>query len=214
MAAARALVECYLAGRVQGTVEAIHFPHDPDPEGYGLDQFGDQDVALMPEQTAAALAALHDVYCAGVERVIPLPAELPALGEAAGEARRHDWPRALSWEATLGRVRDLGEYARPWFALQLRHFEERILPSAGADRQQEERRPAEPDAPLPAVLSAPDLARWFNLPVPRVESALRRFRADHPDCFHEVEDRRQNEPRYLYRTADVLSVLQRLREGA
>jgi hypothetical protein len=68
--------------------------------------------------------------------------------------------------------------------------------------------------PLAALLSAPDLARQFGLPVDRVESALRRFRKDHPDCFTEVENPRKNEPRYLYRTAEVCPVLQRLsRDG-
>jgi hypothetical protein len=67
-----------------------------------------------------------------------------------------------------------------------------------------------PSPPLAALLSAPDLARHYGLPVARVESALRRFRDDHPDCFIEVENRRQNEPQYLYRTADVRSVLNRL----
>jgi hypothetical protein len=64
--------------------------------------------------------------------------------------------------------------------------------------------------PLPAQLSAPDLARMFRLPVARVESALRRFRKSNPDCFTEVDNPRRNEPRYLYRTADVLGLLGRM----
>jgi hypothetical protein len=74
--------------------------------------------------------------------------------------------------------------------------------------------PTEAEAPLPVMLSAPDLARWFKLSKVRVESALRRFREDHPDCCEEVQTRRRNEPRYLYRTDDVRPVLERLsREG-
>jgi len=66
---------------------------------------------------------------------------------------------------------------------------------------------------MPAMMSAPDLARQFALPVSRVESALRRFRADCHDCvidLGEVDNRHTNEPRYLYRTARVLTVLQGL----
>jgi hypothetical protein len=85
---------------------------------------------------------------------------------------------------------------------------EGMLP-AGAWSQREEPPAREPTA-LPAMLSAPDLARWLDLPVSRVESALRRYRTEHRDCCQEVENRRRNEPRYLYRTADVLPVLQRL----
>jgi hypothetical protein len=61
---------------------------------------------------------------------------------------------------------------------------------------------------LPAMLSAPDLARTLEQPVSRVESFLRRFREDHPDSFTEVDNPRKNEPRYLYRTADVWPALQ------
>jgi hypothetical protein len=63
---------------------------------------------------------------------------------------------------------------------------------------------------MPALLSAGDLARLLKLSLPRVESALRRYRENHPDCFTEAENPRKNEPRYLYRTADVLPVLRRL----
>jgi hypothetical protein len=63
---------------------------------------------------------------------------------------------------------------------------------------------------LPSLLSAADLARALQQPVPRVESFLRRYRADYPDCCTEVEGggTRKNEPRYLYRFADVWPLLQ------
>ena len=63
---------------------------------------------------------------------------------------------------------------------------------------------------LPKLISAPDLARKLQLPLPRVDSALRRYREIHPDCAVEVENRRPNEPRYLYRTGDVQPVVQKL----
>jgi hypothetical protein len=37
-----------------------------------------------------------------------------------------------------------------------------------------------------------------------VGARLRRYRGDFPDCYREVEGRRVNEPKYLYRQADVL----------
>lgn len=66
----------------------------------------------------------------------------------------------------------------------------------------------EATAPLSAMLSAPDLARLMEQPAKRVESFLRRFRESHPDCYSAVDNPRRNEPRYLYRTADVWPALQ------
>ena len=62
---------------------------------------------------------------------------------------------------------------------------------------------------LPMMLSATDLARALEQPTSRVESFLRRFRVDYPDCFVEVDNHRKREARYLYRTVDVWSALQR-----
>jgi hypothetical protein len=62
--------------------------------------------------------------------------------------------------------------------------------------------------PLGAFASASDLARHLGRPVPAVESFLRRSRDNHPDCYVETEGRRRNEPRYLYRVADILPSLQ------
>jgi hypothetical protein len=61
--------------------------------------------------------------------------------------------------------------------------------------------------PLVQFLSAPDLARLLDQPVPRVETFLRRFREDHRDCFVETGNPRKNEARYLYRTAEVWPAL-------
>lgn len=60
-----------------------------------------------------------------------------------------------------------------------------------------------PGDPLPSFLSAADLARRIGRPERAVESFLRRYRESHPDCFTEVTGTRKNEPRVLYRTADV-----------
>jgi hypothetical protein len=78
---------------------------------------------------------------------------------------------------------------------------------------------AAPGAPVdPAagqgLFSAPDLARQLGLPIPRVESCLRRYRDKYPDCYVQIpeDDRRRNEPKYLYRRAEVWPALQALRE--
>jgi hypothetical protein len=55
--------------------------------------------------------------------------------------------------------------------------------------------------------SAGDLARRFGWSVGAVESFLRRYRERFVDCFDEADGRRRNEPRYLYRVADVLPAL-------
>jgi hypothetical protein len=79
-----------------------------------------------------------------------------------------------------------------------------------ANHQRETPQHDEPETPLPVFISASDLARFLGLPPARVESALRRFRSDHPDCAFEVDNPRRNEPRYLYRSADVRPVMERL----
>jgi hypothetical protein len=60
---------------------------------------------------------------------------------------------------------------------------------------------------LPIYLSASDLASLTGLSVDQVDSFLRRHRRGYPDCYIENESPRRNEPRYLYRTADVLPAL-------
>jgi hypothetical protein len=62
---------------------------------------------------------------------------------------------------------------------------------------------ASPRTFLATFLSAPDLARFFDLPKDAVEAFLRRHRDKFPDCSIENEAPRKNDPKYLYRTADV-----------
>jgi hypothetical protein len=63
--------------------------------------------------------------------------------------------------------------------------------------------------PLAGPLSAADLARQLQLPPGKVENFLRRFRRENRDCCVEVDNRRRNEPRFLYRTEVVVPELQR-----
>jgi hypothetical protein len=60
---------------------------------------------------------------------------------------------------------------------------------------------------LPEMLSAADLAREIGMDPRRVESFLRRYRKRYPDCCEQIESPRKNEPKYLYRTKDVVPVL-------
>jgi hypothetical protein len=62
---------------------------------------------------------------------------------------------------------------------------------------------------LPPFASAKDLATLIGKPsnASAVESFLRRYRDKYPDCYTENESPRKNDPKYLYRVADVLPVL-------
>jgi hypothetical protein len=70
----------------------------------------------------------------------------------------------------------------------------------------------EEQLPLPALMSAPDLARSLGLSEDQVDSFLRRYRTAYPDCYIENESPRKTDPKYLYRTADVLPVLTKRRQ--
>jgi hypothetical protein len=81
-----------------------------------------------------------------------------------------------------------------------------VPPPSGASGKQT---PAEAPPPLPPRASAKELAELVGKPVAAVESFLRRHRDKAPDSFVIVDpdERRRNEPKYLYRVAEVLPVL-------
>ena len=62
---------------------------------------------------------------------------------------------------------------------------------------------------LPALLSASDIAARIGRKRESVTSFLTRFADKHRDCRVENPSKRQNEPGYLYRTADVWPALER-----
>ncbi len=64
-----------------------------------------------------------------------------------------------------------------------------------------------PAKTTPQWASVNDLAVMLKKPRSAVESFLRRYRVKYPDCFMEADSPRRNEPRYLYRIADVLPAL-------
>ena len=60
---------------------------------------------------------------------------------------------------------------------------------------------------LPEFMSAVDLAKITGLSEAAVDSFLRRYRKKYADCFIETEGRRKGDPKFLYRTAEVLPTL-------
>jgi hypothetical protein len=61
--------------------------------------------------------------------------------------------------------------------------------------------------PLPLRASAKDLAAMLGESDDAVDSFLRRYRDKYPDCYIPTDSPRRNEPKYLYRVADVLPAL-------
>jgi hypothetical protein len=61
----------------------------------------------------------------------------------------------------------------------------------------------------PELCSSSDIAALLKQPPDRVDTFLRRYREKHPDCFVPVRSPRRNEPRFLYRTAEVWPALER-----
>jgi hypothetical protein len=81
---------------------------------------------------------------------------------------------------------------------------------AGAERGQSEAGQGEGGAPPAGVPLPPkELAKVIGKSVSAVDSFLRRYREKFPDCYITVDDddRRRNEPKYLYRVGDVLPAL-------
>lgn len=99
-------------------------------------------------------------------------------------------------------------YATPEWRQALRRLRTELQTlRARVDTSRQDRVETEEVDPLPSLLSAAELAKRIGQPVARVESFLRRYRAKHPDCFIESSCSRRNEPRYLFRTADVWPAL-------
>jgi hypothetical protein len=121
-----------------------------------------------------------------------------------GKSFENKWRDTLRWWPTMN------EFAaqRSEFHQELQAVRRILAAQSNAPLPDTNRTARETTGELPTVLSAADLARALEQPGSRVESFLRRFREDHPDSFTEVDNPRKNEPRYLYRTADVWPALQ------
>jgi len=55
--------------------------------------------------------------------------------------------------------------------------------------------------------SGPELARKLEITNDAADARLRRIREKYPDCFIEIDHPRANEPKYIYRVADVIDLL-------
>lgn len=151
LAVAREVVERYLDGRALGTIEPIPFPEDPAEPDYS-DIEG--DVVVSPVQRVAALVAFRDANCLGVERIIPVPTEFPTTAPDA-EAMLRQCGQMLQWRATLDRVKNIGDYALPWFEAQLRRFELELA-QADCPQKRETNALASPQAATPLPAAVPD----------------------------------------------------------
>ena len=80
-------------------------------------------------------------------------------------------------------------------------------PPTGASVNEGEKPPA--DSILPTLLSASDIANRIQRNRSSVGTFLRRFAGRNKDCFVENRSKRRNEPKYLYRTADVWPALEK-----
>lgn len=201
MARVRANAESSLADHEQGDP---CFPDHPNNEC--LSDFDPNNV-LTPEQRALALAALHDVHCAGVEKVVVIPADLTGAAAAADKRLYPALAAAVRWAGILQRARRLEDWALPWFESQMLRFEQECCgaaPPGGA--VQSEAGPI--DTSWPEYLSARDIADRLRLPREATRKKLERHAVKFPDCYMEPDSgtRRRGEPKRLYRPAEVLHI--------
>jgi hypothetical protein len=146
---ARELAEACLVDREQSH---IRFPELPD------EPFPDDDIPLMPGQRVLAMAALHDLVCTGVEKVIPIDPNLPLFDSDGSE--RSDSRRDLRWVIILDLLNRRLEVAQQvpgfqatlehWFTLQFRHLERDL-----ADLTDDARHGGTDIAPTPAHANSP-----------------------------------------------------------
>jgi hypothetical protein len=137
MTVTRAIVDRYLSGVADGTIESVigRLPTNPvDDSDWTMESLLEQDhdgpPPLTPEQTVVAMVVFHDVHCWGVEKVVPTPMQLGISAEGAKDGQ--DSPEYLRWcrlKPTMERVRQCGAYALPWFKLRFARYVE-ILSTA------------------------------------------------------------------------------------
>lgn len=130
MTAAKKLAESCLADPSQSRVDALQFPTAPDnpldwtDDSLARERGTEEYAVLTPGQMALLVAALHDVYCHGVEKVFAVTVEpIAPPDDPTGAAYNTEFGRWVRLTRALEEVRKLGEYAAPWFTLQVRRFE-------------------------------------------------------------------------------------------
>jgi hypothetical protein len=100
-------------------------------------------------------------------------------------------------------ARAVRDFVVMWDAALNQHEHEATAPPPALEQTS-----ADVTGPPPALLSAADLASLTGQSVDKVDSFLRRYRENYPDCYVQNESKRKTDPKYLYRTADVLPALQ------
>jgi hypothetical protein len=121
------LVEMAPAQDTQG--DSILFPTDPaNPFDWtdatiAIERRMEDAPVLARGERAIVLAALHDVYCHGVEKVFPKTSFPATPREALDQDRWHEFREAIVWESICSCILCLGDFAVPWFTMQVRRFE-------------------------------------------------------------------------------------------
>jgi len=130
MAKIRQLAEDCLAHPELGHVDALQFPTDPenafnwDTKSIKRERGLAENATLTQEQLAICIAALHDIYCPGVEPVITVDSDVTPLDEH-GRATKA-WRRFTRWQSVRNRVRSLGDYALHWFERLLSRLQQSL----------------------------------------------------------------------------------------
>jgi hypothetical protein len=135
-------------------------------------------VADETKDTVAAIAALHDLHCRGVEKVVVTPVSIVETPEGAAqddEALIPEWKRAFAREATQERVWRLEKYALHWFKLQFRRLEQILGPADAARVTQ----PAIEQPPAPSANLATPAEAPASPEPPRHSEFLDRMAAEH-----------------------------------
>jgi len=97
----------------------------------------------------------------------------------------------------------------------LTHPKDAVVPTTSPSSGAKGERPATEPLDQPVRLSAPELAKKFDLPHEALRKALERYRQANPDHgYIEVSDRRRKEPKFLYDLSAVSDVIGRLKKRA
>lgn len=134
MAAARSMAESCLDNPIHGNIRSLRLPANPDvtifqPEDDEQDRGFCGPPTLTTGQIALIVAALHDVGCPHVEKVIDIPADANILIPPADPQATFpnwissDYYRGQRWYVIRGKIGGLGEYALDWFRPLVSSFE-------------------------------------------------------------------------------------------
>lgn len=198
--ATRRLAEACLADPEQGRVDALQLPRHPDyhlyePDPWERETSFEGSPTLLPGQMALALAALHDVGCSHVEKVISIPADAHTLNPPNAPGRddlwliSNDYGRGQRWLVIRDRVSGLGDHAVDWFNPLLGSFE-RLLselvrpPSGSADDGAAD---AEQTSPAARAIALMLEAQRDGRPVPPVKDLARMVGCDRSTLFRDPQ---------------------------